>query len=308
VPPSAQSPIPIWLTRDRSISIHDQLVTQVLLAILSGDLKPDQRLPSVRALARVLHLNANTISGAYRKLVRDGWLEARHGSGVYVRSVPAPVRSQLEELLTAYIGLARREGWTAADIRRAVERELAGTTTVRLLLFEPEPELRDVLLREIEESCGLRLEVYLGPTTIEGALVVATHGRAPLLERELPPNAPRQLLQVTSIPAALIGHGRPAPDTLIATASASPEILRRARTVLLAAGIEANALVECDARQPGWRDRAMASDLAIVDVLTAQALSAHPNLRVLHVLAEDSLAKTLEKLSQKHQPIPTTQP
>lgn len=299
MPPSAQLPIPIWLTRDRSVPIHDQLVTQILLGILSGDLKAGQRLPSVRALARVLHVNSNTISSAYRELVRSGWLEARHGSGVYVRDAPAPFRSHLEELLTAYVGMARREGWTLTDIRGAVERELARTSSERLLLFEPEPELRDVLLSEIEEICGVRPGLYSGPLTAEGALIVAMHGRSQLLERELPPKAPRQLLQVSSIPAALLGHSRPAQDTLIAIASASPEILRRARTVLLAAGIESNALIECDARQPDWRDRAMASDLAIADVVTAQALSTHPNLRVLRVLAEDPLVRTLEKLSQK---------
>ena len=298
MPPTAKLPIPIWLTRDHSVPIHDQLVTQVLLGILSDDLKPGQRLPSVRALARVLHVNSNTVSGAYRELVRDGWLEARHGSGVYVRSAPAPARSRLEELLTAFVGMARREGWTATDMRNAVERELARTSSERLRLFEPEPDLRDVLLREIEESCGVRLGVYADSPTAEGALIVAMHGRAQLLERELPSNAPRLLLPVTSIPAALLGHGRPAPDTLIAIVSASPEILRRARTVLLAAGIESNAVVECDARQPDWRARAMTSDLAIADILTAQTLSAHRNLRVLRVLAEDSLARTLEKLSQ----------
>jgi GntR family transcriptional regulator len=298
VPPTARSPIPIWLTRDRSVPIHDQLVTQILLGILSDDLKAGQRLPSVRALARVLHVNSNTVSGAYRELVREGWLEGRHGSGVYVRSAPVPARSRLEELLTAFVGIARREGWTPADIRHSVERELARTSCVRLLLFEPEPELRNVLLREIEKSCGVRLGVYSDSTTAEGAMIVAMHGRAQLLERELPSHAPRLLLQVTSIPAALLRHGRPAPDTLIAIASASPEILRRARTVLLAAGIEASALVECDTRQSDWRARAMTCDLAIADILTAQTLSAHRNLRVLRVLAEDSLARTLEELSQ----------
>jgi DNA-binding transcriptional regulator YhcF (GntR family) len=275
---------------------------------LSDDLKPGQRLPSVRALARMLHVNSNTVSGAYRELVRAGWLEARHGSGMYVRSAPVPVRSRLEELLTTFVGMARREGWTPTDIRHSIERELARTSCERLLVFEPEPELRDVLLREIEESCGVRLGVYTDPTTAAGALIVAMHGRAQLLERELPSHAPRLLLQVTSIPAALLGHGRPAPDTLIAIASASPEILRRARTVLLAAGIESNALVECDARQPDWRAGAMASDLTIADILTAQTLSAHRNLRVLRVLAEDSLARTLEKLSQTATSSQLTQP
>ncbi len=225
MPPTAKSPIPIWLTRDHSVPIHDQLVTQVLLGILSDDLTPGQRLPSVRALARVLHVNSNTISAAYRELVRDGWLEARHGSGVYVRSAPVPAQSRLEELLTAFVGMARREGWTTTDMRHAVERELARTSIERLLLFEPEPELRDVLLREIEESCGVRLGVYADSPTAEGALIVAMHGRAQLLERELPSNTPRLLLQVTSIPAALLGHGRPAPDTLIAIAEVDHEAI-----------------------------------------------------------------------------------
>jgi DNA-binding FadR family transcriptional regulator len=74
------------------------LVTQVVLAILSDDLTPGQRLPSTRDLARRFRLHPNTVSAGYRELAAQGWLEHRHGSGVYVRNrkkddgvSPAPV-------------------------------------------------------------------------------------------------------------------------------------------------------------------------------------------------------------------------
>jgi GntR family transcriptional regulator len=71
--------------RQRS-SIREQLVTQVVLGILSDDLKFGQWLPSTRDLARRFHLHPNTISAGYRQLERDRWVEFRRGSGVYVRA------------------------------------------------------------------------------------------------------------------------------------------------------------------------------------------------------------------------------
>ena len=72
----------LWFTPSSEVPIYRQLVTQVVLAILSGDLKPGERLPSTRELARRFALHPNTISAGYRQLERDGWAERRHGSGV----------------------------------------------------------------------------------------------------------------------------------------------------------------------------------------------------------------------------------
>ena len=124
MPPTAQSPIPIWLTRNSAAPIHDQLATQILLGILSKDLKPDQRLPSVRGLARMLRVHPNTVSGVYQELVRRGWLEARRGSGVYVRAAALPQRTRLEQLLASFVDAARSDGWADATIRQALECEL----------------------------------------------------------------------------------------------------------------------------------------------------------------------------------------
>ena len=76
----------LWLNRTGEVSLREQLITQVVLAILCKELLPGQRLPSTRDLARRFNIHANTASAAYRELEREGWLEFRHGSGVYVRA------------------------------------------------------------------------------------------------------------------------------------------------------------------------------------------------------------------------------
>src|ERR1700730_4801892 len=89
----------LWFARGSEVSIREQLVTQIVLGILSDDLSPGQRLPSTRDLARRFRLPSNTISAADRQLERDRWVEYRHGSGVYVR------KSKPDAPLSAVLGL-----------------------------------------------------------------------------------------------------------------------------------------------------------------------------------------------------------
>ena len=74
-----------WISHASDVPIREQLVTQIVLAILSEDLQTGVRLPSTRELARRFRIHANTVSAAYKDLERAGWLELRHGSGVYIR-------------------------------------------------------------------------------------------------------------------------------------------------------------------------------------------------------------------------------
>jgi DNA-binding transcriptional regulator YhcF (GntR family) len=75
----------LWFARGSEVTIREQLVTQVILGILSDDLPAGHRLPSTRDVARRFRLHPNTVSAGYRQLERERWIEFRHGSGVYVR-------------------------------------------------------------------------------------------------------------------------------------------------------------------------------------------------------------------------------
>ena len=69
-----------WQFRN-DIPIYTQLITQLQLQLVSGLLKPGDRLPSVRDLAAELAINPNTIQRAYRELEASGYLYSVPGKG-----------------------------------------------------------------------------------------------------------------------------------------------------------------------------------------------------------------------------------
>ena len=62
----------------------EQLRSQVVAAVRSGELAHDTRLPTVRALAAELGLATNTVARAYRELERDSVIETRGRFGSFV--------------------------------------------------------------------------------------------------------------------------------------------------------------------------------------------------------------------------------
>jgi len=69
--------------RDAS-PIYEQIKRSYMGMILSGALKADDKLPSVRELAIELAINPNTIQRAYRELERDGVIYSVPGKGSFV--------------------------------------------------------------------------------------------------------------------------------------------------------------------------------------------------------------------------------
>ena len=64
--------------------IYRQIIQQIEYAILSGRMKPGDRLPTIRSLAVDLKANPNTIAKAYNELEIRGILETQVGSGTYI--------------------------------------------------------------------------------------------------------------------------------------------------------------------------------------------------------------------------------
>ncbi|HKE56153.1 MAG TPA: PLP-dependent aminotransferase family protein [Pyrinomonadaceae bacterium] len=69
-------------------SLQLQLYRQIRQAIVSGRLSTGVRLPSTRDLVSLLGLSRNTIIYAFDRLVSEGYLEGRRGSGIYVSALP----------------------------------------------------------------------------------------------------------------------------------------------------------------------------------------------------------------------------
>src|SRR5215471_17403629 len=115
----------LWLSKNSEVPIREQLVTQIVLGIVSNDLKVKQRLPSTRDLARRYQIHANTVSAAYRELARRGWVEFRKGSGVYVRGRNQEETNgqlELDQLVARFLKSTRAQGYSLADLEEAVQR------------------------------------------------------------------------------------------------------------------------------------------------------------------------------------------
>jgi len=81
--------------------IYEQLVEKFKELIFSEVLKPDEKLPSVRALAQQLTINPNTIQKAYRELERQGYIYTVQGKGNFVQPITGNINKQeIEKIKT----------------------------------------------------------------------------------------------------------------------------------------------------------------------------------------------------------------
>ena len=79
--------------------IYEQIIDRFQMLILNGALEPEMQLPSVRALAVELSINANTIQRAYAELERKGLIYSVKGRGNFVSAQKDVLKEQQNNLL-----------------------------------------------------------------------------------------------------------------------------------------------------------------------------------------------------------------
>lgn len=104
--------------------IYEQITTQIKELILTGELQPGQKLPSIRALANGLRISAITTKRAYTDLEAQGFIETVQGKGSFVTGGNVELlreerRRQIEQRLMRLVDDAR-----SADIGDDKLREM----------------------------------------------------------------------------------------------------------------------------------------------------------------------------------------
>lgn len=74
----------IIISSNTSKPIYEQITTQIKAMIMSGDLQTGDPIPSMRSLAKSLHISVITVQRAYDDLQRDGFIETTIGRGSFV--------------------------------------------------------------------------------------------------------------------------------------------------------------------------------------------------------------------------------
>ena len=91
---------------------RSQISTQIKAAIMSGELKTGEAIPSVRSLAKSLHISILTVQKAYSTLQEDGFIETTAGKGCYVSAQNQDFyleeqQKKIEEKFTEAVEIAR---------------------------------------------------------------------------------------------------------------------------------------------------------------------------------------------------------
>lgn len=74
----------IFIDNKSGTPIYDQIYTQIKNQIISGQLKEDFPLPSIRNLAKDLKISVITTKRAYDELEREGFIYTLQGKGCFV--------------------------------------------------------------------------------------------------------------------------------------------------------------------------------------------------------------------------------
>lgn len=111
----------IFIDNKSGTPIYDQIYTQLKGQIISGALKEDESLPSIRGLAKDLRISVITTKRAYDELEQEGFIYTLPGKGSFVakRNVQL-VREenlrQIEQAMQEIRHLACASGLTRAEI------------------------------------------------------------------------------------------------------------------------------------------------------------------------------------------------
>lgn len=111
----------ILIDNKSGLPIYDQIFTQIKGHIISGELRTDEPLPSIRGLAKDLRISVITTKRAYDELERAGYIYTVPGKGSFVAAKNAELireehLKKIEEHMNAIRMLAMGAGVSREDV------------------------------------------------------------------------------------------------------------------------------------------------------------------------------------------------
>jgi GntR family transcriptional regulator len=107
--------VEIIISSNTSKPIYEQITSQIKAMIMNGELKTGDPIPSMRSLAKSIHVSVITVQKAYEDLQRDGFIETTVGRGSFVAArnkefIQEELQKKVEEHLNLAAGTARTGG------------------------------------------------------------------------------------------------------------------------------------------------------------------------------------------------------
>jgi GntR family transcriptional regulator len=156
--------VDLQINQKSHVPVHVQLEEQIKHLILTGTFEAGDRLPSIRALAGFLRVNRNTVARVISDLEREGFVDSRRGSGVYVVEPPVDEEaSRRQEVLERVMDLAAAQGVSVEELGNALlaRSGVRPQEKVPILFVECTGAELDQLSSELEEQLPVEVEKVL---------------------------------------------------------------------------------------------------------------------------------------------------
>lgn len=105
---------------NNNIPIYMQVMHKIKQDIITGKLKPGDKIPSSREYSQNLGLNFNTVARVYKELEMENVVFTKRGLGTFVTESPEKIESirydMAEELLEGFVKGMERIGFTRNDM------------------------------------------------------------------------------------------------------------------------------------------------------------------------------------------------
>ncbi|WP_339224781.1 GntR family transcriptional regulator [Paenibacillus sp. FSL H8-0332] len=113
---------------DNNQPIYLQIMNYIKGEIITGKLKPGDKIPSVRELAAELQINPNTVQRTFQELERETIVETRRGMGRYVTGSEETIltvkKEMAQDVLDRFIRGMQELGFQGEDILTAVAENI----------------------------------------------------------------------------------------------------------------------------------------------------------------------------------------
>jgi DNA-binding transcriptional regulator YhcF (GntR family) len=154
----------IDIDRNSGTGIYKQIAEQVREAVKKGVLRPGDRLPTERELSKSLGIARGTVNKAYEELKRSNVIEARQGSGSYIKTEKKKAGTDKRQLVASCIEefLARME---ALHVSPAETLALVGIAITQR--ENPRRKASIAVIDRNEESLALFKEQFSGYSGME---------------------------------------------------------------------------------------------------------------------------------------------
>ncbi len=296
----------LWLSKNSEIPIGEQLIIQITLGILSGDLQVDEKLPSTREIARRFGVHPNTIGLAYQKLSRQDVIRLKKGSGFFVcknHKSKAEFPADLDNVIAAFFQNARDLGFSEKQIKSRLQNSLDSKLPGHILVVEEDKNLRRILVEEIKSLTnlpvsGIGIDEIAEFSDNPNLLFTALINEKNLIIKSLQPESETVFLSTRSVSHSMKGKTKPEKNELTAIISGWDKFLLLAKTFLLAANIDKDSIIIRSTLDTNWKRGINKAGIIICDSLTAKSLKNDVRVQVFPLISDQSIKKLNKYVSK----------